>query len=482
MNFFYGSQYRLYVPPSHLEDLRVKYRITTRRTTKEMEPPTEILTYQIVIFGAAGDLAKKKLIPALYKLHQKNLLPTNLIITGTSRRELRKETWIEQLGDYPEDFLHRLEWVTADLDNPGSLENLPDCDDTTYFLSVPPERYENAIINLKGSGLLDDPETSRVVIEKPFGYDLKSANHLQSVVERHLREKQVYRIDHYLGKDTVNNILATRFGNILLEPLWNREYIEEVQIYATETIGCEGRSQYYETAGVVRDMLQNHMLQVLALIAMEAPCRMEAKEIRREKVKVLSATRLGHKLVTGQYEGYRDEQGVGPESMTPTFVAGDLYIDNWRWKGVPFHFMTGKKMPYQCVEVVIKLKAPPLSLFEGEANDRIVIRLQPHAHLDIQIDVKSPGLGDSVELATLTHRYPDWLGVDGYEKLLYDAIEGDQSHFVHSEEVLESWRIVDDLLCTGDKCPVRTAPYIYHEGLWGPLHKTEQITNWDYPA
>nr|BDD45062.1 glucose-6-phosphate 1-dehydrogenase [Pelagibacterales bacterium] len=443
---------------------------------------TDVLTRGIVIFGATGDLCKRKLIPALYKLWEKKLLPDNFLITGASRRDPGSEVWKKSLGDYPEEFLHHLDYISCDLDDPESLYHLPETDDTTYFLSVPPERYENAIISLKKAELLDDPETSRVVIEKPFGYDLKSANHLQSVVGRHLREKQVYRIDHYLGKDTVNNILATRFGNILLEPLWNREYIEEVQIFATETIGCEGRSQYYEGAGVVRDMLQNHMLQVLALITMEAPCRMNATEIRREKTKVLSATRLGKKLVTGQYEGYRDEKGVGPESMTQTFVAGDLYIDNWRWKGVPFHFMTGKKMPYQCVEVIIKLKAPPLNLFDGETNDRIVIRLQPHAHLDIRIDVKSPGLGDSVEEATLTHRYPDWLGVDGYEKLLYDAINGDQSHFVHSEEVIESWRIVDDLLCTGDKCPIRTAPYIYREGLWGPVHKTEMITKWDYPA
>ena len=444
---------------------------------------TEPLTSGIVIFGATGDLCKKKLIPALYKLWEKELLPHNFLITGCSRRDPGAKVWKESLGDYPQEFLQQLDYISADLDNVDTLSHLPDyLHDNTYFLSVPPERYANAITNLKESGRLDDPDHSRVVIEKPFGYDYKSADHLSTVVARHLREKQVYRIDHYLGKDTVNNILATRFGNILLEPLWNREYIEEVQIFATETIGCEGRSQYYEGAGVVRDMLQNHMLQVLALIAMEAPCRMNATEIRREKTKVLAATRLGEKLITGQYEGYRDEQGVGPESMTQTYVAGDLYIDNWRWKGVPFHFMTGKKMPYQCVEVVIKLKAPPLSLFEGEANDRIVIRLQPHAHLDVQIDVKSPGLGDKVELATLTHRYPDWLGVDGYEKLLYDAINGDQSHFVHSEEVLESWRIVDDLLCTGDKCPVRTAPYIYHPGLWGPVHKTEQITKWDYPA
>ena len=441
------------------------------------------ISKRIVIFGATGDLCKRKLIPALYQLWCKHLLPKDLLIVGASRRDLPKETWLEKLGDYPQEFTTWLDFVSCDLDNPESLNKLHDESvDTTYFLSVPPERYENAIINLKEGGFLDDPDHSRVVIEKPFGYDLKSANHLQSVVGRHLREKQVYRIDHYLGKDTVNNILATRFGNILLEPLWNREYIEEVQIFATETIGCEGRSQYYEGAGVVRDMLQNHMLQVLALIAMEAPCRMNATEIRREKTKVLSATRLGDKLVTGQYEGYRQEQGVGPDSMTQTFVAGDLYIDNWRWKGVPFHFMTGKKMPYQGVEVVIKLKSPPLSLFEGETPGRIVMRLQPHAHLDIQIDVKSPGLGDSVELATLTHRYPDWLGVDGYEKLLYDAVNNDQSHFVHSEEVLESWRIVDDLLCTGDTCPIRTAPYIHKEGHWGPVHKTEMITDWDYPA
>ena len=436
----------------------------------------------IVIFGATGDLCKRKLIPALYQLHKKNLLPDDLVIVGAARRDPGTQVWKESLGDYPEDFMHRLDYISCDLSVIKTLKNIGDFEDTTYFLSVPPERYGDAVTNLKKAGKLNDPETSRVVIEKPFGYNLQSADHLQSVVAGHLREKQVYRIDHYLGKDTVNNILTTRFSNILLEPLWNRQYIEEIQIFATETIGCEGRSQYYEGSGVVRDMLQNHMLQVLALIAMEPPCRNDAKEIRREKTKVLAATRLGHRVIFGQYESYKSEEGVNPNSSTPTFVAGDLYIDNWRWEGVPFHFMTGKKCPVNCVEVVIKFKSPPQTLFEGhKCNDRIVMRLQPDPHLDMRIDIKAPGLEDKVESGLLQFHYPTDKAVDGYEKLLYDAINKDQSHFVHSEEVLESWRIVNDLLCTGTTCPVRTVPYLYFGGLWGPSHKTERITKWDYP-
>ena len=475
---FFGEHYRLYVPPSISGYEKVKITTTNQTTMTETAP----LTRGIVIFGATGDLCKKKLIPALYKLWQKELLPDNFLIVGSARRAPTAEMWKESLGEYPDDFFHHLDYQCADLSMPESLRHLPDyIDDMTYFLSVPPERYENAIINLKEAGCLDDPERSRVVIEKPFGHDYKSAHNLQSVVERHLREKQVYRIDHYLGKDTVNNIITTRFGNILLEPLWNRNYIEEVQIYATETIGCEGRSQYYETAGAVRDMLQNHILQVLSLIAMEAPCKMNARELRREKTKLLSATRMSENTILGQYHGYRDEEGVDPNSGTPTYFAGTLYVDNWRWEGVPFNVMTGKKMPYGCVEVVVKLKKPALQLYEGEHGDRIVIRLQPNPHLDIRMDMKTPGLSDDLEMATLSYEYPQERAIDGYEKLLYDAIYGDQSHFVHAEEVMESWRIVDDLLCTGDSCPIRTVPYIYTGG-WGPQHKTERITDWDYPA
>ena len=244
-----GLQYRLYWP-RYISGYE-KVKITTTKQTSMME--TEPLTRRIVIFGAAGDLCKKKLIPALYELWKKKLLPKDILIVGASRRDLPKEVWLEKLGDYPEEFTTWMDFISCDLDCKESLMKLhDDSADTTYFLSVPPERYANAIINLKEAGFLDDPDHSRVVIEKPFGYDYKSADRLQSVVERHLREKQVYRIDHYLGKDTVNNILASRFSNILLEPLWNRQYIDEVQIFATETISCEGRSQYYETAGAVR--------------------------------------------------------------------------------------------------------------------------------------------------------------------------------------------------------------------------------------
>ena len=437
---------------------------------------------QIVIFGATGDLCRRKLIPALYQLHNLGHLSDDLKIIGASRTEHSTESWLEAIGgEYSDDFIRRLEYYSCNLWDTDSIAKLPRAKDMTFFLSVSPDHYRKAVKNLKATGLLDIPDHSRVVIEKPFGHDLISAKELQKCIEDNLREKQVYRIDHYLGKDAVNNILTTRFSNTLLEPLWSRQYIEQIQIFACETIGCEGRSQYYDGAGAVRDMLQNHLLQLVAFLAMEPPCKNTSKEIRREKVKALSAVRLGEKYLPGQYVGYKDEEGVNEDSETPTFIAGDLYVDNWRWQGVPFYFMSGKQMPYQCVEIVVKLKDPPVSLFENhDCQDRIVIRLQPDPHLDIKIDMKVPGLDDTVEAATLTYDYSND-AMDGYVRLLYDALHHDQSRFVHSEEVLESWRIVDQLLCVGSSCPIRTTPFLYHKGTWGPSPISGFITKWDYP-
>ena len=458
----------------------------------------------VVIFGASGDLAKRKLIPALYYLRDAGYLPDRYAVIGFSRtpmsdemyREGMRKVLTEQVADGAEvaaddPLVGSLYYHAGDADKLESFQSLKETieeiererdlpGNRLFYLSVAPEFFAVIVQNLAAAGLIrdkNDPTWSRVIIEKPFGHDLDSARALNTAVTQVLDESQIYRIDHYLGKETVQNILSFRFGNSIFEPLFNRKYIDNIQITVAETLGMEGRrGGYYDGAGTLRDMVQNHMLQLLCLIAMEPPSALEAQSIRDEKVKVLRAlvplTRkeVAASSVRGQYgvgeqngqviKGYRQEEGVNPRSVTETYVALRIRIDNWRWAGVPFLLRSGKRLAKRVSEIAVTFKQPPMHLFrpfddvEDEVvaprakSNLLVLRIQPDEGINLSFACKRPGIKvqlDDVHMDFFYGRAFQQRSPEAYERLLLDALRGDPSLFTRSDEVDYAWRFVTSL-------------------------------------
>lgn len=456
----------------------------------------------LVIFGASGDLSKRKLIPALYHLQSAGHLPDRYAVVGFSRTPMTDEQYRESMleilrqrvrdgaaavrADDP--LVNALHYQPGDADDPGNFTRLKERLETIererglagnrlFYLSVAPEFFPVIVRNLAAAGLIRrtaDAAWSRVIIEKPFGIDLESARSLNAVVTSVLDESQIYRIDHYLGKETVQNILSFRFGNSIFEPLFNQRYVDSVQITVAETMGMEGRrGAYFDTAGTLRDVVQNHMLQLLCLIAMEPPAALDAHSIRDEKVKVLRTlvppTRQEVEACTvrGQYgggeldgktvKGYREEEGVPSDSLTETYVALRARIDNWRWAGVPFLLRSGKRLPTRVSEVVVQFKQPPLHLFRqlaeenaesptlGPRSNLLVLRIQPDEGISLSFACKRPGMKIALEEVNMDFFYEEAFeqrSPEAYERLLLDALRGDASLFTRSDEVDCAWRFI----------------------------------------
>jgi len=478
----------------------------------------------VVIFGASGDLTARKLIPALYALGTQGLLPRNFSIVGVARRDLGQDGFRREMRKAVEQFsrlgpirsevwdplAEAIHYLAASFDDPEGYVKLRDLlaridqtvgtsGDRLFYLATPPTAYAG-IARLLGEAGLASPGGkgwTRIIIEKPFGRDLESARGLNRQVLEVFREDQVYRIDHYLGKETVQNILAFRFGNSIFEPLWDRRYVDHVQITVAEDLGVAGRGGYYDSSGALRDMVQNHLLQLLSLLAMEPPASFQAEAIRDEKVKLLHALRptpretVAERTFRGQYTkgivgertvvGYREEAGVRPESTTETYVALKLTIENWRWAGVPFYLRTGKALPKRITEVTIQFREPPLLLFEHGAHaghqgpddlepNRLSLRIQPDEGIALRIGLKPPGERISLVPVLMDFSYREGFGgesPEAYERLLLDCMRGDSTLFIRGDEVEAAWVPVTSILDGWQGLDVK-ALESYPAGTWGP--------------
>jgi len=477
----------------------------------------------VILFGASGDLAKRKVIPAMYDLAQYNSLGECYAIIGFARTPMTDETFRNVVGEAaktisevgpidPEKwnaFASNLYYTEGDYSDPDSYARLVRrlseldagkklCGNRLFYLSTPPEVYPDIVEQLGHAGLAR-PSTPnawvRIIIEKPFGRDLASAKELNKIVLNVFEEKQVYRIDHYLGKDTVQNLLVLRFGNGIFEPLWNRNYVDQVQITASETLGVERRGGFYETAGALRDMIQSHVLQLTSLVSVEPPASFDATAVRNEKLKVLQSIRpfnlemVAQWVVRGQYgpgkigdkpvPGYREEPGVKPDSRTETFVAMRLLIDNWRWAGVPFYLRTGKRLAKRSTEIMIQFKRAPHIVFrerEVEPN-RLILNIQPEEGISVSFGAKRPGTEMSIGNVTMNFSYKEGFGGSSrsaYATLLNDCLRGDATLFDRGDSVEAAWALVDPILDVWSAAKTAGVP-VYPAGTWGPKESDQLL-------